>query len=289
MSSTFWTNTIWYILLAVVASIQLTFIMYRARRRRLTFGFFLTIMGITFSLETLILIFLKSYEYYPMIFKNSSNPFNDSIAGNAFSQFSVSVSVLLVIVLNLKYYWYFIFAAIYGIIEESFLALGIYKHNWYRTWMTVTMFPIAIWMTRRMYLRLIHGIKPITYYGYILLSLFSLYSITLLWALQLIGYIDFNSTIFHSAISSQYFLAIVIFFIPPAAIMMLVYFGRFKAHWKVLTIAMLYLLYYICYRQNLVWIKEGWFLPVSTAINAWIYLSILLADRLYGGCNKKVN
>lgn len=283
MISTFWTNTIWYILLAAVSLVQLIFIMVRAKRRNLTFAFFLTMMGIAFSLETVILIFLKSYEYYPMIFAASSDPFNDSIAGNIFSQFSVSVSVLLAIVLNLKYYWYFILAAIYGVVEELFLSLGIYRHNWYRTWMTVAMFPIAIWMTKRMYSKLIQGIKPISYYGYVILSLFPLYSITILWGLQLMGYLAFNTTILHDPINSRYLIALIIYFISPSVIMMIVYFGKFKFYWKVLAIAMLYGLYYSSYRFNLVWVKQGCFVAVSTATIVWMYLSIFLADRLYGG------
>ena len=288
MSSTFYTNTIWYILLAIIALLQLTFIMFKTKTRKLTFAFFLTILGITLSLETIILIFLKSYEYYPMIFKTSPNPYDDIIAGNLFSQFSVSVSVLLVVILNLNYYWYFIVAAIYGIIEELFLALGIYSHNWYRTWMTVTMFPIAIWMTKKMYSKLLLGLKPIFYYANIFLGLYSLYTITILWGFQLFGYLDFNTTIFPDPTNSRYFLALVIFFIPSSGLMMLIHFSRLKMYWKALTIAILYIFYYTCYRLNLIWIKEGWFLIVTTVTIIWMYLSLVLLDWLNGGPQRKV-
>ena len=287
MDSTFYTNTIWYILLAVIALLELIFVMFKTKRRRLTFAFFLIILGITLSLETIILIFLKSYKYYPMIIKTSPNPFDDILAGNLFSQFSVSVSVLLVVVLNLKYYWYFIFAGIYGIIEESFLALGIYSHNWYRTWMTVIMFPLAIWMTKKMYSKIIRGIKPIFYYAYIILGLFPLNVFTIIWGLMVCGYLDFNTTIFHDPTNSRYFLVLATFFIPPSVVMMLVYYIRLKLHWKALAIAMLYTLYYTCYRLDLIWIKEGWFLTISTVTIIWMYLSIVLLDRLYGGLHKK--
>lgn len=283
MSSTFYTNTIWYILLAIIALVELIVVMLKAKRRKLTFAFFLTILGITLSLETIILIFLKSYEYYPMIFKESPNPFDDIIAGNIFSQFSVSVSVLLAVVLNLNYYWYFIIAAIYGIIEELFIALGIYKHNWYRTWMTVSMFPLAIWMTKKMYSKIIRGARPIFYYGYIFLGLYSLYTIIILWAFQLIGYLDFNTTIFTDPTNSRYFLALVTFFIPPSVLMMLIYFLRSKLYWKVFAVATLYMFYYTCYKLNLIWFKEGWFLIISTVTIIWMYLSLILLDRLYGG------
>jgi hypothetical protein len=44
-------------LLAIVALAELIVVMHKAKRRKLTFAFFLTILGITLSLETIILIF----------------------------------------------------------------------------------------------------------------------------------------------------------------------------------------------------------------------------------------
>jgi hypothetical protein len=222
-----------------------------------------------------------------MIFKESPNPFDDIIGGNIFSQFSVSASVLLAVVLNLNYYWYFIIAAIYGIIEELFIALGVYKHNWYRTWMTVGMFPIAIWMTKKMYAKIIQGVRPIFYYGYVYLGLYSLYAITIMWAFQLAGYLDFNTTIFTDPTNSRYFLALVTFFIPTSVLMMLIYFLRSKLYWKGLAVIALYMLYYTCNKLNLIWFKEGWFLIISTVTIIWMYLSIILLDRLYGGNIKR--
>lgn len=216
MHSTFWTNTIWYIPLAILVFIQLIYTLSKTEKRRLTFAFFITVSGMTLNFETLILIFMKAYAYYPMIIKNSPNPFNDVLAGNLFSQFSISASTLLAVVLNLKYHWYLILAAIYGFIEEGFLALGVYKHNWYQTWMTVVMAPFSLWIAKKMYEKIIKGVKPVFYYAYIYFGLFTLYVITLLWGLHLSGYVEFSKTVFKDPINSVYFLILAIFFIPPS-------------------------------------------------------------------------
>ena len=143
---------------------EIVFVMVKAKRRKLTFAFYLTILGIVLSFETMIMIFLKSYSYYPMILKNPLYPFDDSLAGNLFSQFSIAATILLVVTLNLKYYWHFIFAGIYGLIEAMFLALGIYSHNWYRTWITIVILSIAFWIAKKMHKLILHGIKPVFYY-----------------------------------------------------------------------------------------------------------------------------
>ncbi len=222
-----------------------------------------------------------------MIIKNHPDPFNDSLAGNLFSQFSVSATVLLVVILDLKYYWYFIFGGIYGLIEELFLALGIYSHNWYRTWMTVIGFPILIWVAKKMYLKILKGIKPITYYGYIYMGLFALYVVTLLWGLDVAGLMRFSTTLLKDAKCSRYSLYLV-YYTLSSAIMLLAYFLKTKFRYKALIIIALYALYFAGYKLNLIYFKEGWFLSVSSITILWLYLSVLMLDKFLGGPKRKV-
>lgn len=281
MSSTFWSNTIWYVVLGILTLIELIYVTIRANRRSLMFAFFITVLGITLNFESTILIYLKSYTYYPMIIKNSSNPFNDVLVGNLFSQFSVSATILLVTVLDLKYYWYFVFVLIYGAVEEYFLFLGIYSHNWYRTWMTMVLLPVAFYGAKKMYAKIIQGIKPIFYYLYIYLGLFPLNMITIMWFFQLSGYLDFSTTFLRDPIDSRYVI-LLLYFQLHSIPLMFIYFSRLGYGWKVLTILVLYAIFYTCYKLNLIWIKDGWFLLVSTLNIFWMYLSIFLLDRLYG-------
>ena len=288
MQSTFWTNTIWYVLLGIVTLVELVFTMIKAQKRKLTFAFFLSVLGITLHYELMILIFLKGYTYYPMIIKNATTPFDDVLSGNLFSQFAIATTVLLVTVMNLKYYWYIVFALAYGAIEELFISLGVYTQNWYCTWMTVLVLPFAFWISKKMYLAIIKGVKPITYYLYVYLGLFPLHIITIIWGLMLAGYLEYSRTLLSDPISSRHFMAMLNFFmllIP----MMLIYFSKMKWAWKVLIVLITYLIYYLGCKLNLILIRDQWFLAVSTVTILWMYLSILAMDKLYGGFQKRTD
>lgn len=287
MRSSFLTNTVWYILLGIATVFELILVIHKAKRRSQTIAFFITTFGIALFVESTILIFMKSYTYYPLILKNAINPFDDVLAGNLFSQLSISATLLLAVVFDLKYYWYFIFGISYGLIEELFLSLGIYNHNWYQTWMTVTMFPAACWIIKFIYKKLIQGIKPIFYYGYILLGLFPLNIITLCWLLMLTGIQDMSYSVLPDPIMSRHFIVLVLFFILAPSIMLL-YFSKMRLYWKALIIIIMYILYYIAYKLNFILIRDGWFIPVSTATICWMYLSTLLLDRLYSAPQKQV-
>jgi hypothetical protein len=93
--------------------------------------------------ETIIKIVFKAYMYYPKIIMNST--YDDSLAGNLFSQFSVGSTALIIAVFQLNCFWYALFAGVYCLIEELFLAMGIFSHNWYHTWMTFASLLIFFW------------------------------------------------------------------------------------------------------------------------------------------------
>ena len=282
MDSAFWSNTIWYVLLGILTLVELIYVMVRVENRRLTFAFYLTVLGIALYIETIIFIFMDSYAYYPMIIKNPPMSIDDMLMGNLFSQTSVAATALLVAILNLKYYWFIIFAVMYGIVEELFLSLGIYSHNWYQTWMTVVSLPIYFWISKKMYEKITRGVKPLFYYGYIYLGLFLPNSATLTHIFFILTrHQDFNTTLLSDPISSRFLIFWVHFHLLAIPIM-LMYFLRFKLTWKALVILVLYIIYYIGYKLNLIWIKEGWFLTVSTANIFGMYLSVVILDKLYG-------
>jgi len=97
------------------------------------------------------------------------------------------------------------------------------------------------------------------------------------------GHLAFSTTVLSDPINSRYFLCLAIFSIPSAIVMMLIYYLRLQWAWKALAIIMLYLFYYSGWKLNLILIKEGWFLLVSTTTMIWMYLSVLIMDRLYDG------
>lgn len=137
------------------------------------------------------------------------SPSDDSIAGNLFSQFSVSATALLIAVYKLKYYWYLIFAAAYGAIEELFLYLGIFKHNWYRTWMTVAGLMLMLWIVKRMYLYTSRGISPFWRHIFIFFGLTALHQHTIVWAQRLAGISVYSESLLPDAERSMVVLSAI--------------------------------------------------------------------------------
>lgn len=71
MPSTFWTNTIWYILLGITTIIKLILIFTKVKDRKLKLALYLTITGLTFTFEMMIFAGLKAYQYFPKFFPKS--------------------------------------------------------------------------------------------------------------------------------------------------------------------------------------------------------------------------
>jgi len=277
----FWTNTIWYVLLGVSTIFEVLCSIIKAKRRKFAFAFYLTLVGQVLFFETMILIVFKAYNYYPMIIHTS--PFDDVLSGNLFSQFSVAATALLVAVFNLEFYWIIILSGLYGLIEELFLALGIYSHNWYQTWMTVVSLNIYFWWAKRNYLRGLKEIKPLRYYVYIIFGLFPLDVITILWGFILSGNQNYSRNFIPDPIRSPYVLAIF-YYLFVAIILVLIYFLKFKWSWKSTVIIAIYGVNFLLYKLHIIYFFNiGWFIIFSTATIFPMYLSIVLLDYLFKG------
>ena len=276
--SFFWTNTIWYVLLGGLTALELMVIFAKNKKRKFILAYYLTFTGITLFFETLLFIVFRAYYYYPMIIQSSS--FDDALAGNLFSQFSLGATALLVAVFNLENCWILMFAGIYGIIEKLFLALGIYKHYWYQTWMTLFAMTIFFWWAKKYYQKTLKGIKPFWHYFNIFFALFALDVVTLLWGFILSGYQNYSTQFIPDPTGSPYVLA-VLYYILLASTLMLIYFYKLSWLWKTIIILALYGVDYLAYCTGIIYIKEGWFLIFSTATIFGMYYSIILLDRLY--------
>lgn len=275
----FWTNTIWYLLLGVLTICEVIVSIIKAKRRKFAFAFYMTLVGLVLFFETIILVVFKAYNYYPMIIRTS--PFDDVLAGNLFSQFSVSATALLVAVFNLKYYWIFILSGLYGLIEELFLALGIYSHNWYQTWMTVVLLNIYFWWAKKNYFKGLKGIKPLRYYLYIFLGLFPLDVVTILWGFILSGYQNYTRNFIPDSIRSPYVMA-VLYYMLVAVSMILIYFLGLKWRWKSTVILTIYCVNFLAYMLHILYfLNVWWFIIFSTVSIFSIYLSIVLLDYLF--------
>lgn len=278
MGPAFWSNTFWFILLGITTIIELIIIFFKVNNRKRTLGLYFTISGLTFCFEMIIYSYFKSYEYFPMFIPHS--PPDDSIAGNLFSQFSVSATALLIAALNLKYYWYFVFAGVYGVIEEVFLSLGIYKHNWYQTWMTVLGLLVLFWITKKAYTISLKQMGRVLRYLFIFLGLVALYQNSIIWVLRLVGIQLFSDNFIQGKERSLVVLT-GLYMLLLSVTIMIMYFSKIKLGWKILIIFTLYIAHFAVARLNLITYHKGWFL-ISSSISIWgMYFYIYILDKLY--------
>lgn len=230
------TNTIWYLLLFLLSAIVLTVTFALADNRGRVFGFFLIVFGVTLIVEQFLLFYTKAYTYYPRILTKAEYAYDDSVFGNLFSQLSVTAALTLVVTQRMGRVWYFIVAVVFGLIEEGFLALGIYAHHWYETWVTVAMLPVAFFTMELLYRWLLKGVPPFVYYGFMILGLF-FPSLVFNWPLMLLSFLDTNTTLLGEHMASRYTFAISLYLLAAPAAMIAV-LSRLKQHWKALAVAL---------------------------------------------------
>lgn len=53
---TFWTNSIWYLILMFISVVLLSYTLYKSKSKRRHLGFFVSILGLTFIVETVIFL-----------------------------------------------------------------------------------------------------------------------------------------------------------------------------------------------------------------------------------------
>jgi hypothetical protein len=276
--SHFWTNTIWYLLLGILTLFVVLFVLIKVKNRKFVFAFYMTLTGMALIFETIIKIVFKAYMYYPKIITNS--PYDDSLAGNLFSQFSVGATALIVAVFQLHTFWYALLAVVYCFIEELFLAIGIFSHNWYHTWMTFVSLLIFFLIAKMLYFKIKEKKRSITYYLSIFAGLFTLDVVTLLWGFILSGFQDYSRQYFSDPITSRYIIA-VLYFTVVAISTMLIYFLKLSWKWKTIVFLALYGVNFIADQLHIFHIKNGWFLVCTTTTIFWIYFSVVLMVYLF--------
>jgi hypothetical protein len=138
MSNPFWTNTIWYVALALTSAVAIVIMFIKSHKRKKLFAFWFAVLGFTYALEVSLLLLFKAYTYHPMI--RPDDPFFDAVLGNIFSQVSVSSSAVLICVLGLSNWWLAGFSAAYFLVDVLFVQLGIYEHFWYSSVFTLAGF-----------------------------------------------------------------------------------------------------------------------------------------------------
>jgi len=259
MSSTFWSNTIWYVLLGVTSVISIVFILYKSNNRKFIIGFSFSVLGALLFVEACILAIFNAYNYFPKI---SNVPFVDSIIGNYFSQFSIAITTVLIIVYNLSFKWNFILAATYYFIEELFLKLGIYQHLWYKSWYTFIGIFLLFWLVKKWYNYMFNSSKHFIYHVSVYAGASALFSIStmfylLAFSLQVIN-INFNMEFF-----KEQDLLLIAYRSILIIIMIILYGMKLNWKWNGMVFVFLFIIQYILSKIGIMTFKDGWFLIVT--------------------------
>lgn len=275
MPSSFWSNTIWYLLLFVTSVISMAFAMVKSKNRKYTIAFTLATLGLVYLIESLIVISFNAYYYYPKIVNDL---FQDTVFGNIFSQVSISTTSTFAIVYELSYKWYFVFAAIYYLIEELFLKLGIYQHFWYKSIYTVIGFIPLFWFTRMWHNKLTYSSRYFIRYITLFLGAFAISANTLIMPMKLLELQVFRVN-FYGDFSKNHTTTAVIygFFL----INILINLYRWKLHlaWKGVVFVILFFIHYVLYKSGIIYFKNGWFFIATLIDLLGIYLWIVVLER----------
>lgn len=282
--NTFWTNSIWYIILAEATVGLLSFVLLKSKQKNRDLGFFFAIVGLVFIIETVVYIFFNAYEYYPKIIPHS--PKNDGVVGNLISQFSISTAALFICVFNISFKKVVCIGAIFYLIERLFLYLGIYQHYWYKAWITFIGLVILFEFVKRWYKSVMWSTYFKKHYFADTLGILALYLPTTNWIGILSGYVDIIDNILIDPFISHVIVAIPKYLLQINTIYFL---HRRRSHWKWWSIWVAVFLMWdiILYLTKLMYVKEGWLLIYSSLSILSTYLYVYIMDGLlYGHKNK---
>ena len=277
MNPTFWTNTIWFILLFVTSIITNILVLHRTNNTKFAIAFLFSLIGLSFIFEATLVLGLNAYSYYPKIFKDS---YLDIIFGNYFSQISVSSTSLLLAVYNLSYIWYFILGLIYFLIDIIFVKLGIYEHFWFKSIYTIFGFLIFAWLAKKWYGKAKNPTNRFINYISLYFSVASFSTFTIFLGQRLLGIQLLRSNIFFTDMnrnntSSGFLYQFIVF-------NYLIPLYKSKWHWVVKTMALsfLFIVQYLAYRAGFIYIHKGLFFLVTSLDLIGCYCLIAVFDYL---------
>lgn len=280
--NSFWTNSIWYISLAALSLGLLLFVLFKSKNKKRNLGFFFAIMGLAFIIETVIYIFLRAYEYYPLIIPFS--PKNDAVIGNIISQLSISTAALLVCVFDISFIGIIISGIVFFFIDILFVMLGIYEHYWYKSWYTLAGVIILFTLIKRWYESIIESRGRNPHYFTIILGVLTLYLPTTNWIGILSGFVVFKEDILIDPFISHAIIAIpkYLFLIN---MVYLLQKHRARWFWNAAFVALMLLIDAALYYGRLIYVKEGWLFIYSglSIFTAYLYVSIMNSLIYSGG------
>lgn len=277
MQSAFWTNTIWYVFLGIIAIITMVFTLYKSVNRKFIIGFSFAVLGVMLYVEFTLVTILNAYSYFPKI---SSKQFLDSVIGNYFSQFLLVATAILIIVYKIPTIWNFIIVGIYCFIEEFFLKLGVYQHHWYKTWHTFIIVLLLFWVAKKWYNNMSGFPNRFIYYLSLFTGANALFSITIMIYFYAFSIEVINlPNVFTEFLKNQ-----ILFIIALRSIMILImiilYQLKLKWVWRGTVFVFLFIIQYFLIKTGIITIKDGWFWTVTLLNIFGSYFWVSVEDYL---------
>jgi hypothetical protein len=279
MKILFWTNTVWYIALAIISIAMISISVIKASDRKKALSFFFAVLGMTYFIEVFLMLVTNAYIYYPKI---ASDSFHESLIGNFFSQYSVSASAVLIAVFGLKIRWQIAFSIAYFLIDVLFVRLGIYAHNWYRSWYTLAGFFIYSRIVIKWHKKVFAKPSKFTYFSTLFLSTFAIGGNAIGTTLNFLEIRRFSLGLFDQPTRDNTAVSILYDCIMIAAVMIPLY--RLKSHpvLKCLIFFIIFVIEYILYRMGVIIVKPGWFAASSMIAVFGFYAITGMVDRSLG-------
>ena len=154
-------NSFWYFSLVFISLFIFILIYKKSNHFRKDLAVYFFAAGLSFFGEFVVLILFDAYNYYPRVFTES---WPDNVFGSLISQAIIIPTVLMAIAafqIRTRGVLPIIFAI--ALIEELFLWLGIYKHNWWKTWYTIALLLLGTFIMKWWRRKLTNSSKTIQF------------------------------------------------------------------------------------------------------------------------------
>lgn len=187
-------NSVPFGILFIIHSGMLCYSFYKYKNRKNLFILLLANIGLAYLFEYIVLNLMHSYKYKPKLLKNKKL---DNVFGGILSQ-AIFVPFTAIFVTGNQLGWKvkLFFSFYFAFIENLFLTLKVYRHNWWRTLYSFLLFPFYFRLSDFWYKQLKKG-QPVIQFVTLYLSTFVI-GINMLFVLSVVRKFRFGWGRHHS-------------------------------------------------------------------------------------------
>lgn len=212
-----------FLVLFIIHSGILGYSFYKNRNRKLLFAHLMSNIGFAYIFEYFVLNLFKAYVYRPKVFKMRKF---DNIFGAILSQ-GIFIPFSAIFITTFQFGWKvkLLFSVYFSVVEEVFIRLGVYRHNWWKTVYTFILMPGYFKLSDFWYKQLCKGnrfVQLVTLYNMTFVT-----GINLLFVLAKLRKIKFGISRYHSW--NEHFIIVPLYSLVVSFIS--TYLIRFKNGW----------------------------------------------------------